>query len=401
MRTLLSMMCGLLVIGPACAQAGPDNEDVGSVYLNDLPALLGKSKGALLLDVRSVAEFNDRASDGALNMGHLHGAMNVPIDSVEVWFDELMPYKKKAIYIYCSHSQRSRRVRDQLADSGFTDVHNVNEGLSGYWQDRAGHADLGPLIEQDLSYDLVDARGACDLLGMGNVTVLDVRPDPLLAPGTITERTRAMGRFVGTLHIPLTELRGRLDEIPVGNAILVVDDHGSVAPKAAQLLVDAGRGAVHVLFDGMSALLNTSSEKLPCAGASWTYDRPYRNLTLADLDTARFRNGMLIVDVRPEDEFAGTADPAWQNVGKVPFALHVPIEDIKRTIPALELFPHDPILVIGRSNDDMVYRAAKTLCEMGFTQVSVLAEGIAGMRWAVHNRAGMGKWAECLEDPAK
>lgn len=381
------------------AQINADPLNAGSVDLRDLASALQQDRGALLLDVRTTGEFRDTSRHVGLNMGHLERAMNVPVDSIGTRFPDLLPYRNRPIYVYCSHSQRSRRVRDQLVDSGFTVVHNVNEGLSGYWHDRVGHADLAPLIRTDLPYRLEDPYGLCTLLSTGGTTVLDVRPDSLFAQDHVSERTRAMGHIANAIHIPLSDLSARLDEIPSDRPTLVVDDHGMDSPKAALMLVDAGFQEVHVLFDGLDALLSASADQLPCLGTGWLYDRPYRNVTLGDLDTTSFRNSMLVLDVRPDAEYDGTATPAWKNVGRIPFALHVPADAIGTTLPGFELFPDDPVLVVGRSNDEMVYRAALKLCALGFTRVNVLADGIGGMRWAVRNHKGMAPWSSFLDSP--
>src|SRR6478752_5599388 len=46
---------------------------------------------------------------------------------------ELLAYKDKPLFIYCSHSQRSRRASRLLADSGFTKLYNINGGLTDFY----------------------------------------------------------------------------------------------------------------------------------------------------------------------------------------------------------------------------------------------------------------------------
>ena len=66
----------------------------------------------------------------ALNIGRLKGAVNIDVDAVAGRLNELKPYKDKPVFIYCSHSQRSRRVSKLLSENGFQKIYNINGGMS-------------------------------------------------------------------------------------------------------------------------------------------------------------------------------------------------------------------------------------------------------------------------------
>ena len=61
---------------------------------------------------------------------HRKGAVNINIDSFSEHLPELKKYSDKNIFVYCSHSQRSRRVSKLLSDNGFKNVYNINGGMS-------------------------------------------------------------------------------------------------------------------------------------------------------------------------------------------------------------------------------------------------------------------------------
>jgi rhodanese-related sulfurtransferase len=73
-----------------------------------------KRQGALVLDVRTMEEFQQ---------GHLKGSLNVPLGSLGRRMGELR--KDRAILTVCVSGVRSRMACRQLLKAGFRDVHNA------------------------------------------------------------------------------------------------------------------------------------------------------------------------------------------------------------------------------------------------------------------------------------
>lgn len=71
--------------------------------------------GALLLDVRSAAEFES---------GHLDGATNVPVGGVAEHFANSKD-RARPIVVYCRSGLRSARAKSILDANGFEAVHNL------------------------------------------------------------------------------------------------------------------------------------------------------------------------------------------------------------------------------------------------------------------------------------
>lgn len=84
-------------------------------------------KNIILLDVRSVEEFNGTAPE---KFGRLAGAINIPVQDMEKRIAELAKYKQSEIIVYCSHSHRSPRASYILSQNGFTKVTNLEFGMS-------------------------------------------------------------------------------------------------------------------------------------------------------------------------------------------------------------------------------------------------------------------------------
>lgn len=72
--------------------------------------------GALIVDVRSAAEYQ---------AGHFPGALNIPVDEIGARTAELGD-KGKPIVVYCRSGRRSGIAKRQLEKAGFTNV--VNSG---------------------------------------------------------------------------------------------------------------------------------------------------------------------------------------------------------------------------------------------------------------------------------
>ncbi|NJO25977.1 MAG: rhodanese-like domain-containing protein [Bacteroidia bacterium] len=102
----------------AAAQFRNDNVLYKTVYLQELCKTLQENPGYTILDVRSKGEYEDTSSSSTLNLGHIKGAMNININELPVRWKEISGMKDKPVFVYCTHSQRSRRASKLLADSG-------------------------------------------------------------------------------------------------------------------------------------------------------------------------------------------------------------------------------------------------------------------------------------------
>lgn len=77
-------------------------------------------EGALLIDVRTVQEY-DR--------GHIEGAINIPITDLNQKLKELR--ESKAIIVYCRSGNRSTQAKKLLNQQGLKQVYNL--GGMGRW----------------------------------------------------------------------------------------------------------------------------------------------------------------------------------------------------------------------------------------------------------------------------
>src|ERR1700712_3490009 len=112
---LAVFLCSCTMI--SYAQFKADNVKYKTVFPEDLCKTMQENPGYTIVDVRSDAEFYDTATmSQSMNIGHLNNAIHINITQLPARWKELAAYKDKPLFIYCSHSQRSRRASRLLAD---------------------------------------------------------------------------------------------------------------------------------------------------------------------------------------------------------------------------------------------------------------------------------------------
>lgn len=84
------------------------------------------ANGALLIDVRSAAEYSS---------GHAKGSRNIPLQNLQ---SGTLPTKDKqqTVYVYCHSGARASRAKAILRQSGFSKVINIG-GLTK-WRNMGG-----------------------------------------------------------------------------------------------------------------------------------------------------------------------------------------------------------------------------------------------------------------------
>lgn len=83
-------------------------------------------KGAMLIDVRTVEEFNS---------GHIPGALNFPLSTIVGDNAILLNYANKPVILYCRSGYRANKAAKLLLDLDFTDVRHLDGDFLG-WVDK-------------------------------------------------------------------------------------------------------------------------------------------------------------------------------------------------------------------------------------------------------------------------
>jgi len=84
--------------------------------------MIANDTNIVLLDVRTVSEFNSEA-------GHLKSAYLIPVDELETRINELDKFKTRSMIVYCRSGHRSGIALPILLKHGFK-VRNMEGGIN-------------------------------------------------------------------------------------------------------------------------------------------------------------------------------------------------------------------------------------------------------------------------------
>lgn len=388
------LLVALVGLAPtADAQYKFDNRAFTTVYLNDLCDSLNSHPDRLILDVRSPGEFADSLHEVRYNIGHLKGAVNIDINELGKRWKEIAAYKNKPIFIYCSHSQRSRTGSKMLADSGFTQVYNINGAMT--WVNLLKDTQLPclkNLYETRNPFTLVSPQEALTLIASKKeLFLLDVRNDSAFRGISRDASENVLGRLNNSVNIPLSRLSSSLKEVPANRPILVVADNGNNVNAAAKILTDNGFREVYASFNGLMQWLSLPAAALQGSQQVWVRPSPFTTLTAEEFDQVMTRQpATLLLDIRPETEFTNQEKrDTWRNRGHLSNALNIPGNVLGSRLAEINEHRNKPIILYTFNTSPEVFEAAKLLAVNGFTNVQVLMGGIWDLRWKAANIKGL------------
>lgn len=94
--------------------------NVTEIDYSTLQDMIRNDSNTILLDVRSVQEFNE---------GHLLGALNLPLGELKNKISLLIPNHGQTIIVYCQMGGRSKKATTILNKMGYINVYNLKGGL--------------------------------------------------------------------------------------------------------------------------------------------------------------------------------------------------------------------------------------------------------------------------------
>ena len=129
-RTSLLVIAVVAVLAVAAALYTPklmnwdnDDGDYGDVSIQEAIEFIEEKPDLVIIDVRTVAEFED---------GHIEGAINIPVDKLPDRLAELS--KDDELLVYCRTGNRSGAAVNILSDAGYMRIYHMHEGISVWIQ---------------------------------------------------------------------------------------------------------------------------------------------------------------------------------------------------------------------------------------------------------------------------
>jgi rhodanese-related sulfurtransferase len=340
-----------------------------TIFAKDLCRLAASNADLVLIDVRSPGEYSDTSQYNYLNIGHLKSAINIPIDTLQKNISLLDPYKNKTLVFYCSHSQRSRRISHLLSQKGFTNVYNLNGGMSHLNQMTEKEFPCKQeWLQSNLKYQNISSVNAIELIKKNpELIILDVRPASMFysRDSLVYYNT---GRLKKAINIPYTELKQRLNELTAykNKPILVYAQAGNNnAGRTALELKNNDFSGVYVLIGGFDDMLVREDASSLIEGAP-----PYRILHAAGtLSLLKNNKNVTVYDTRSKMEFENKmpTQEYYRNLGHIKNAINIEAKEFDSFN-----YPKDKnvsFLIYGR---DDAYRLAQKLTTDGYKNVYVL-----------------------------
>lgn len=99
---LKTIVCALFAMGFVCNAMALEGNNL--------------EKDMVLIDVRSIEEYNE---------GYLEGAINIPQGDIETKIKDMVPSKDATLYVYCKSGRRASIAEEKLKNMGYTTIYNL------------------------------------------------------------------------------------------------------------------------------------------------------------------------------------------------------------------------------------------------------------------------------------
>jgi rhodanese-related sulfurtransferase len=311
---------------------------------------------------------------------------------METKWKELLPYKDQPVFIYCSHSQRSRIFSKFLSDSGFTKIINVNGAMTEFNLLKFKEPECTTeLYETNNKFGLLSPQDVAKLMStVTNLFILDVRADSAFRGISSDPMANAHGRLKGAVNIPFSDLPSNLGKVPKNRPVLVVADFGRETNLASKLLSENGYTQVYAAFNGMNQWMSTSAKELPSRDKLWVRKIPYKTITAEEMDKKLSSSpNIFILDIRTVEEFTNQVKKIPGEIGAISGKLSTSLFLIwTERWNEIAGMKNKNIILYSFGTNPEAFQAASLLASKGFTKVEVLTGGLWDVRWKGANLKG-------------
>ena len=112
MKKLIPIFIAALLLA-GCAVPAEQEISYRQITMDEAVTMMEEEKNYIILDVRTVAEFDDK---------HIPGAVNVPNEAIGTEAIPELPDKDQLILVYCRSGNRSKQASEKLVKLGYSNV---------------------------------------------------------------------------------------------------------------------------------------------------------------------------------------------------------------------------------------------------------------------------------------
>ena len=123
MKKLLILALSLFLAGCMITKTSETSSSYKTISSTEAQQMIEEHKDALILDVRTAAEYES---------GHIPNAVNLSNEDIQAGKVDSLKDKSQLIMVYCRSGNRSRQAAQKLAELGYTNV--VDFGGIQSWQ---------------------------------------------------------------------------------------------------------------------------------------------------------------------------------------------------------------------------------------------------------------------------
>lgn len=355
-----------------------DNKKYETISWNTFFKRLESNPKLIYFDIRTQGERSDTSQYPSYNQGRIKGALETDYFQFEKYYPTYKKYKGDTVYLYCSHSRRSRLLASRLADSSFKHIVNINGGLS--YLNTISEQQL-PLkakyYTSDLKYELLSPKAFVEAVHSNLYQIVDVRPDSIYNGTSADKWQNSFGTIKKAMHLPFEKIKNNVALLDQNRPIILFDNDGELSPIAANYLVDKGYKASVLLF-GLDNLVG----EVPESGRPFLQTN-YKQILPDELQRITKNSDVVIIDVRTKSEFSSTDTTDWKNVGHLKNAINIPLAEA--TIEKLAAYKNHKIVLYDIMMHDELFDFADLLNKWGFNNYSLLTGGIIQVKWEAYN----------------
>ena len=122
MKVFLPLLAALALVMTGCAAPQASADSFRQISMEEAAALMKTEEGYIILDVRTVQEYES---------GHIPGAICIPNETISDAEIPQLPDKDQLILVYCRSGNRSKQAAAKLARLGYKNI--VEIGGIGAW----------------------------------------------------------------------------------------------------------------------------------------------------------------------------------------------------------------------------------------------------------------------------